>query len=104
MSKLSWAELGGGGGGGTLLALRAGGTKVAALLSGGGGTLAVWSLASSLQPGAGAGAGAGAGSLVTRDYPWTRRLELAGDSLVFLSEQQLGEFCVVTPGPRRRDQ
>ena len=98
MSELSWTELGtgAGGGGGTLLALRAGGTKVAALLSGGGGTLAVWSLASSLQP----GAGAGAGSLVTRDYPWTRRLELAGDSLVFLSEQQLGEFCVVTPGPR----
>ena len=100
MSELSWTQLGGGGG--TLLALRAGGTKVAALLSGGGGTLAVWSLASSLQPGA--GAGAGAGCLVTRDYPWTRRLELAGDSLVFLSEQQLGEFCVVTPGPRRRDQ
>ena len=100
MSELDWAQLGGGRG--TLLALRAGGTKVAALLSGGGGTLAVWSLASSLQPGA--GAGAGAGSLVTRDYPWTRRLELAGDSLVFLSEQQLGKFCVVTPGPRRRDQ
>ena len=98
MSELDWAQLGGGSG--TLLALRAGGTKVAALLSGGGGTLAVWSLASSLQP----GVEMEAGSLVTRDYPWTRRLELAGDSLVFLSEQQLGKFCVVTPGPRRRDQ